>query len=88
MKIKKGFELCEVMGKTIAVPSGELANSFPGMIKMNGSCADIWKWIEAEKDTEEIIALYTDTYDVTAEEAAEEVKRVIKQMTDAGILEL
>lgn len=88
MKIIKGFELCEVMGKTMAVPSGELSRTFPGMIKMNEPSADIWRWIEADKSKEEIINLYAETYAISQEQASTEVSYVIDKMHEAGILEL
>lgn len=87
MKIIKGFELCQVMGKTMAVPSGALSRTFPGMIKMNEPSADIWRWIEAGHDLAEIESLYAQTYDIPAAQAAEEVQQVIAMMRQAGILE-
>lgn len=87
MKIIKGFELCTVMGKTMAVPSGELSKTFPGMIKMNEPSADIWRWIEAGYDLAEIESLYAQTYNIPAEQAAEEVQQVTAMMRQAGILE-
>lgn len=87
MKITKGFELCKVMGKTMAVPSGELANTFPGMIKMNEPSADIWRWIDEGKSQGEICQLYAETYGIDSQQAQQEVSSVINKMHDAGILE-
>jgi len=87
MKIKKGFLLCPVMGKTMAISTGELEKEFPGMIKMNETSTDIWKWIDAGKELEEIYTLYATTYDIPEQQAKEEVDGVVKMMNDAGILE-
>lgn len=87
MKIIKGFELCKVMGKTMAVPSGELSKTFPGMIKMNEPSADIWRWVEAGKETEEIIELYAQTYAIDRALAEREVKEVLAAMEASGILQ-
>lgn len=87
MKIKKGFMLCPVMGKTMAIATGELEKEFSGMIKMNEPSADIWKWIEAGKEREEIHELYAKTYGIDLKQAQEEVDGVIEQMSKAGILE-
>lgn len=87
MKIIKGFELCKVMGKTMAVPSGELSKTFPGMIKMNEPSADIWRWVEAGKETEEIIELYAQTYTIDRALAEREVKEVLAAMEASGILQ-
>lgn len=87
MKIKKGFLLCPVMGNTMAISTGELEKTFPGMIKMNEPSADIWKWIEQGKSTDEIYGLYLDTYDVDDSTARQEVDSVIASMREAGIFE-
>ena len=87
MKIKKGFLLCPVMGKTMAISTGELEKEFPGMIKMNESSTDIWKWIEAGKELQEIYELYASTYGIDANLAKNEVDSVVIMMDEAGILE-
>ncbi|MCQ2329506.1 MAG: PqqD family protein [Paludibacteraceae bacterium] len=87
MKIKKGFLLCPVMGKTMAISTGELEKEFPGMIKMNEPSTDIWKWIEAGKELDEIYSLYATTYGIDAAQAKDEVDGVVKMMNDAGVLE-
>lgn len=87
MKIRKGFMLCPVMGKTMAISTGELEKDFPGMIKMNEPSADVWKWIEAGKELEEIYDLYARTYGIELPQARSEVDGVVEQMTAAGIFE-
>jgi len=87
MKIKKGFMLCPVMGKTMAISTGELEKSFPGMIKMNEPSADIWKWIDEGRTVEEIYGLYAETYGTSAELAQSDVDGVVAQMREAGIFE-
>lgn len=87
MKIKKGFMLCPVMGKTMAIATGELEKEFHGMIKMNEPSADIWRWIEGGKEISEIYSLYASTYSIDQNQAKDEVDGVIKMMSEAGILE-
>jgi len=87
MKIKKGFMLCPVMGRTMVIAVGELEKTFSGMIKMNEPSTDIWKWIEEGKETAEIYTLYAGTYGVDEQTARNDVDSVIGQMTEAGIFE-
>lgn len=87
MKIKKGFMLCPVMGKTMAISTGDLEKDFPGMIKMNEPSADIWKWIEEGKELPEIYALYADAYGIDPAQAKTEVDGVVEKMAQAGIFE-
>lgn len=79
--------LCQVMGNTMAISTGELEKTFPGMIKMNESASDIWKWIDAGKEPEEIYGLYSETYGVDAQVAKEDVDSVVEQMSKAGVFE-
>lgn len=79
--------LCPVMGKTMAISTGELEKSFPGMIKMNEPSADIWKWIDDGRALEEIYGLYAETYGIGADQARSEVDGVVAQMAAAGVFE-
>jgi len=77
--------LCPYMGKTVAIPGGELEGQFDGIIKMNETSADIWRWVEAGKEAEEIYPLYARTYGVDENIARKDVDSVILQMREAGI---
>jgi len=87
MKIKKGFVLRPTLGYTIVVATGELAASYNGMIKLNGTSADIWRWIDEGLSREEVISRYTGTYNVTAEIAARDYDAMVAQMDEAGVFE-
>lgn len=79
--------LCPVMGKTMAISTGDLEKEFPGMIKMNEPSADVWRWIDEGKDIPEIYGLYAETYGIDPVQARAEVDSVVDQMTRAGIFE-
>lgn len=79
--------LCPVMGKTMIIPTGDLEKEFKGMIKLNESSTDIWKWIEAGKELDEIYSLYTETYGVGADVAKRDVDGIVMQMQQAGVFE-
>ena len=57
MKIKSGFVLRDVAGKTFVVATGELSKTFKGMITLNETGKYIWKLLENEITKEEIINL-------------------------------
>ncbi len=75
------------MGKTMAIATGELEKTFPGMIKMNEPSVKIWKWIEQGKEPDEIYSLYAESYSIDAGQAKQEVDSVIEKMTSANIFE-
>lgn len=79
--------LCPTMGKTMVIATGELENTFSGMIKMNEPSARIWKWIEEGKEPEEIYPLYAETFGIDDDLARSEVDMVVEKMSKAGIFE-
>lgn len=75
------------MGKTMVISTGELENTFTGMIKMNEPSVKIWKWIEKGLERNEIYTIYAKTYDIDMELAKSEVDCVIEKMKAAGVFE-
>jgi len=87
MKIRKGFVLRPTLGFTVVVATGELAESFKGMIKLNETSADLWRWIDEGLSREETIARYTSTYSVSEETAARDYDDIVAKMEAAGVFE-
>jgi len=87
MKIKKGFVLRPTLGYTVVVATGELAAKFNGMIKLNETSADIWRWIDEGLSREEVINRYADTYNVSEEIATSDYDAMVAQMNEAGVFE-
>lgn len=87
MKIKKGFLIREVAGKYVAVPVGAKEQTFKGMIQMNRLGAFLWRTLETEHTEEKLIQLILEKYEVTEEKAKADVKRFIRELENAGILE-
>lgn len=89
MRIKDGFVTREVMGMTVAVPVGERAEQFRGMVKLNDSGALIWDAIARGLTEEEIARELVDTYSqVDYEKALQDTRKVIGQLKEAGIVEI
>jgi len=87
MTIKKGFVLRPTLGYTVVVATGELAKSFGGMIKLNETGADIWRWIDEGLTKEELISRYVATYQVSEDVAVRDYDAVVSQMMEAGVFE-
>ena len=88
MKIKEGFVLRQVLDESIVVASGEASKSFHGMIKLNDSGADIWEWISKGLSEDEIAEKLAEKYELSIEKAKEDTSDMIKQMAEAGFLEI
>lgn len=88
MRIKKDFNLREVCGEYIIVAEGKENIDFCNIISMNESSAYLWKQVQnKEFDADTLTELLTDEYDVDKETAMNDVKVLIKQWVDAGIVE-
>lgn len=88
MKIKKDFNLREVCGEYIIVAEGKENIDFCNIISMNESSAYLWKQVQnKEFDADTLTELLTAEYYVDKETAMHDVKALIKQWVDAGIVE-
>ena len=68
MKIKNGFILRDVGGKTFVVAVGERSREFKGMITLNETGKFIWKALENENTVDGVVDGNTVTLTVTFDE--------------------
>ena len=87
MKLKDGMILKKVADALVAVPEGGSCGDFRGVIRLNGTAAEIWNWVGEGKDREELIRLLSSTYGVDEAESTRAVDGVLTQLRSAGILE-
>ena len=88
MKIKNGFVLRRVLDEAIVIASGEVSKNFHGMVKLNDSATDIWEWIVEGCEEKELALKLSQKYDLEADKALVDVRSMISQMADAGLIEL
>ncbi len=87
MKIKEGFTLRRVLDECVVIANGEASKTFHGMIKLNDSAASLWEWIEKGLSEAELCKALAEKYELAPEKARDDVKSMILQMTEAGIVE-
>lgn len=88
MKKIPGFKLQEVCGEKLLVPFGESNIDFSNMISMNESAAYLWDAIGDEPFTlDDVVRLLCDEYEVEEEVARSDAQQLIKQWTEAGLVE-
>ena len=87
MKIKEGFMLHEVGGEYIVVAVGRASAGFNGVIKLNDTCAEIWKLIEQGLDENGIAQKLCERYDVDGEKALADVRKITEKLAENGVLE-
>ncbi len=88
MKIKAGFILRDVAGKTFVVATGELSKNFKGMITLNETGKFIWKLLENDTTKEEIVDKMLEVYEGVERSIVEnDVELFVEKLVRDNILE-
>ncbi|MCL2717728.1 MAG: PqqD family protein [Lachnospiraceae bacterium] len=87
MKIKNGYLLRTIADTNIVVPVSERVIEFKGMITLNDVSADIWRFLETEREFEEVVTYMIAEYSIDKEVAKRDLKVLLSQMKENGILE-
>ena len=87
MRIKQGFVMRDVAGQAVAIATGEASKSFHGMVKLNGTGADIWRGVEEGLDDASIADRIAAKYEVDPDRAPQHGDAFIARMREAGLVE-
>ena len=87
MKIKDGFILRSICGEYIVVGEGLAQVNFNKMLSMNESAAYLWKEITGKEFTrEDLVQLLLDQYEVSKEQAAADVDKLVDIWIKEGVV--
>ena len=86
MKLKSGFVVREVAGKTLAVAVGERSREFHGMITLNGTGRVIWDALANDTTEEAIVDCLLEEYEIDRETAARDVAAFVGTLRESGVL--
>ena len=87
MKLKEGFITHTLQGQQMMVAAGPAAKLFRGVVRSNETAAFIIDCLKEETTKQEITAKLCAEYDVSAERAAECVRKVLEQLRGIGAIE-
>ena len=87
MKIKDGFVMHVIAGQAVVTATGKASEDFHGMVKLNGTAADIWRWLEGGLAEEEIVSRMTEKYGIDGDTAAADLREMLDKMEKAGFTE-
>ena len=88
MKTKRGFRLRNICGENVIVAEGIENIDFSRIISMNESAAYLWNKIQSIDFTANtLIDLLLEEYEVSREDATQDVNQLIEQWQKAGIVE-
>ncbi len=86
-KIKDGFIIRKIGGRIMAVPIGSRTGSIHGMIALTESGELLWNVLEKGADTEKLVTVLTDNYEVEKTVAIADVEKFIANLAQQGVLE-
>ena len=88
MKLKEGFTIRQLCGEHIVVGEGLSQVNFNKMLSMNDSAAYLWEQVYGKEfSLDDLVTLLTDRYEVSAEQALEDVKKMVAVWQEHGVLE-
>ena len=87
MKIKEGFVVREIGGKSVAVATGALSREFHGMITLNQTGKFLFDAMKEETDESTLVEKLTSEYDVDVKTATDAVQAFVETLRKEGILE-
>ncbi len=87
MKINENFALHQVAGKWVVLPLAEATLDFNGMITLNETGVLLWNQLIKGSDRNALAKALTEEYDVSAEQALEDVDAFLNKLTQLGCLD-
>lgn len=87
MRTKPGYVMREVAGNYVAVPSGEAALDFSGMITFNETGVFLWKQLSDEKNEQDMLSALLEEYDTDAVTAKADICEFLSKLKAADLLE-
>ena len=88
MRIKEGFILRSICGEYVVVGEGLAQVNFNKMLSLNNSAAYLWKELEGKDFTlDTMVDLLLENYDVTREQAADDVEKLLQIWIKEGVVQ-
>lgn len=84
LSIRKGYVAREIAGEYIAVPVDSSAGAH--IVVLNPVSKLLWDELQTEKTFDELLGVILGNYDVTKEEAEQDLKEFIMQLIENGLL--
>lgn len=87
MKIKEGFQLCEVGDSSIVIAMGDSALNMAGLTTLNETGVYLWKRLEQGMDETQILDEMTKDYEIDRATAKADFDEFCTKLKGAGFLE-
>ena len=87
MKLSGEFVVRQIMDSIVAIPVGQSALQFNGMILLNPVSKQIWDCLEQETDLATVVKAVTDRFAVSPQEAQEDILEFIDKLRQLQLLD-
>jgi len=87
MQRKAGFEIVDVSNEYMAIPVGEMARDYKGIVVLSEPAAFLLRHMDAQTTESELCMLLQQEYEVDSSVAVADVKRIIATFYDIGLIE-
>lgn len=88
MKFIEGFVLREIAGQPIITGEGIRQINFNKLLSLNETAAWLWKQLDGKSfNVEDVAKLLEDEYEISHETATEDAASIVRQWTEAGVIE-
>ena len=87
MKLRGEFVVRQVMDDIVAIPGGEAALTFSGIILLNDVSRAIWQCLEQDTTPEALVQAVTDAFEVSADEAQADILEFCDRLRKLQLLE-
>jgi hypothetical protein len=87
MKVNSQFKIINVLDETLAVPTGEKAESFHAVVSLTPEAAFVLSNINGERSEDDLLRMVLEEYDVDENTAKKDIKKILHQFQDIGITE-
>ena len=87
MRLKADFEIVEIADEYLAIPVGEMATFFHGVIALSEPAAFILRQMKESKSQRELCELIVNEYNIDVATAEIDVKGFVSKAIEIGLIE-
>ena len=80
------FEITEISGEYMAIPVGEMALNFRGIVTLNDASAFLLQRMETQKSKEDLVQILCNEFIVDETRAIQDVQIFIDKLLSIGVI--
>ena len=86
MELNGTFQIRDIAGEYVVLPTGDTALKFGGLISLNDVSRLIWEDLEQKKDKEKILEDILENFDVSRDQALADLDEFLDRMLQHDLL--